>query len=407
LLFERSGHFRIGLLPQRDADFPEEIVLGQGDNKYIVSAVHDNWYEDVFPENLSDLLSVGIAWEGCYESEVLGYWSLSGRDIYVLAKGSDLNGSVQTTRLKIGRNHVVLCRNLLFPEVEPILHRTGCENFTTMTDPYGALAGWTVIRDVVPTNVLRIDNGPEILSILQPEPELEIEFQGGIYLQQSTWLRGFPPYIRVSGTIGPEIEVFIDGNKAIVGADSSFWSQEYDTVGEHRVSIPAGNISRTYRIYESNESWAPWDAHSLSHIHICGPLLLSWDTEDTPRIVVVPSCNSLILGAKPGDIAWCSLIPGSKQVSCVTFHPVWALPRDVFRCEKKTTNILLLDARSLTQVQRYQFTGKDAGRILAWSAAILNASRKGLSVESSDEHAVVLWREYRKYARSLWKRLKR
>lgn len=407
LLFDRSGHFRVGLLPQREADLPEEIVLGQGENRFMVTSVHDSWYEDVFPENLDELLGVGIAWEGCAESEVLGYWKLSGRDLYVLATHSNLHGPAQVTRLNIGREHVILCRNSLLPEVEPILQKAGCTGFTKLDDSYGAPAGWTVIRGVVPTNVVRVENGPEILSILQPEPELEINLQGGIYLRQSTWLSGFPPRICVSGDMGTEIEVFIDGGKAVAGDDGSFRNQGYNTAGEHRVSIPLANMSRTYRISENDEGWTPWDAYSLAHIHLCGPLLLALDTSDTPRAVVVPSCNSVILGAKPGDIAWCPHIRGPKLVGCVTFHPVWALPRDAFGCDKRTTRILLLDARRLAQAHHHQFTGKEAARVLAWSAAILNASRKGLSLDSSDAHAAVLWREYKAHARSLWKTLKR
>ncbi len=406
LLFERSGHFTVGLLPQRETDLPEEIVLGAGENKLTVTAIHDAWYEDVYPENLAELLSVGIAWEGYSESEALGYWRLSGRDLYVLAKG-DLNGYVQTTRLKIGRSHVVLCRNSLLPEIESILHQAGCKDFTKLSESYGAPAEWTVIRGVVPTNIVRLENGPEILSILQPEPELEIDLRGGIYLQQSTWLSGFPPNICVSGDMGTEIEVFIDGNKAAAGDDGSFRNQGYETAGEHKVSIPLANMSRTYRISENDEGWTPWDAYSLGRIQLCGPILLSSDTSDTPRAVVVPSCTSVILGAKPGDIACCPHIRGPKQVGCVTFHPVWALPRDAFACDKSTTRIRLLNARCLTPNQRRQFAGKEATRVLAWSTAILNTSRKGLSVDSSDPNAVVLWREYRAHARSLWKMLKR
>ncbi len=407
LLFERSGHIRVGLLPQREADLPEDIVLGQAENRYTVTAVHDAWYEDVFPENLAELLGVGIAWEGCAESEVIGYWRLSGRDLYVLATHNDLHGFAQTTRLKIGREHVILCKNSLLLEVEPILQQAGCAGFIKLDDSYGALNEWTVIRGVVPTNIVRVENGPEILSILQPEPELEIDLLGGIYLHQSTWLSGFPPRICVFGDMGTETEVFIDGGKAVAGDNGSFRNQNYDTVGEHRVSIPLANMSRTYRISENDEGWTPWDAYSMAHTHLCGPLLLALDTSDTPRVVVVPSCNSVILGPQPGDIAWCPQILGPKQVGWVSFHPVWALPRDAFGCDKRTTRILLLDARRLAQAQHHQFTGKDAARVLAWSTAILDASREGLSLDSSDVHAAVLWREYNAHARSLWKALTR
>ena len=407
LLFERSGYFRVSLLPQREADLPEEIVLGQGENGFPVTAVHDAWYEDVFPGNLAELLEIGVTWEGREESELLGYWALSGRALYVLAIHSDLRGPAQVTRLKIGRKHVVLCRDSLLPEVEPILEQAGCAGFTKLDDSYGAPVGWTVIRDVVPTNVVRVDNGHEILSILQPAPDLEIDLQGGIYLHQATWLSGFPPNISVLGDMGVEIEVFIDGNKAVKESDGSYRNQGYDTIGEHRVSIPLANISKTYRISESDEEWAPWNAYNLKNVYLCGPLLVVPETMETPHAVVVPSCNSVIIGPEPGEIVIGPHICGSKQVGCVTFHPVWALPRDAFGCDKRTTRILLLNARRIVSSKRHHFSKEEDARVLAWSAAILNASRKGLCVDSKDPHTAVLWGEYKAHARSLWRMLRR
>lgn len=417
LLFQRSGHFRLGLLPQRRAELPEEIALGPEGNRHTVAAVHDGWYEDIYPEELSALLVDGISWEGRSESEVLGYWTLSGRDLYVLTTHNDLNGFAQATRLKIGREHIVLCRNSLLALVEPILHQVGCAGFIKLDESHGAPSGWTVIRGapserkvirgIVPTNVVSVESGPEILSILQSEPDLEIDLQGGIYLQQATWLHGFPPRICVSGDLRPEVEVFIDGNMAVAGDDGSFTNQGYDAVGEHAVSIPVANTSKTYRMTEGEVGWTLWDAHSLAGVQLCGPLLMASDTSAMPRAVVVPSSNSVILGAKPGDIAYCPRIRGPRQVGCVTFHAVWAIPFDAFGCDRKTTIIRLLSARRLVQTQRHQFRGKKAARVMAWSAAILNASRKGLLVDTSDPHGPVLWKEYKSHARSLWKMLKR
>ena len=405
LLFQRSEQFNLGLLPQRGNDLPEEISLGSEGNRHAVTAVHDGWYGDVCPEDLSTLLVDGISWEGRAESEVLGHWTLSGRDLYVLAAHGDLRGFVQTTRLKIGRKHVILCRNPLLAEVEPVLYQAGCANITILNESSGAPTGWTVIRDVLPTKVARIDTGEAILSILRPEPELEIEFQGGIHLQQRTWLRGFPPCICVCGDLRPEVEVFIDGNRAIAD-NGSFMNQGYDAVGEHVVSIPIAKKSRTYRITEGEQSWTSWGAYGLERVQLCGPLLEASDGLAVPRPVVVPSSNSVILGAKPGEIAYCPRIRGPKQVGCVTFDAVWAIPVDAFGCDK-TTTICLLNARQVFQTERRQFTGKEAERVMEWSTAILNAARKGLLVEESDPYAPVLWREYKSRARTLWKTLKK
>jgi translation initiation factor IF-1 len=36
----------------------------------------------------------------------------------------------------------------------------------------------------------------------------------------------------------------------------------------------------------------------------------------------------------------------------------------------------------------------------------MNASRKGLRIEPEDEDIVSLWKEYKSYARTLWKKMK-
>jgi hypothetical protein len=416
LLFQRNGHFSLGLLPQRGADSPEEIELGTEGNRRTIAAIHDAWYEDIYPEEISAVLVDGISWEGRIESEFLGYWTLSGRDLYVLAP-RELRGFTQTARLKIGREHIVLCRNSILVFVEPILNRIGCAGFVKIDESHGAPSGWTVIRGmsserrfiqgIVPTNVVSVETGPEILSILQPEPDLEINLDGGIYLQQATWLNGFPPNIYVSGDMNPEVEVFIDGERAILGDDNSFKIQGYDTVGEHVISIPIANTSKTYRIKEGKERWTPWDAHGLSRVNLCGPLVLAAEGSARPRSILVPSSNSVILGAMPGDIAYCPRIRGPRLVGCVTFDAVWALPYDAFGCCRETTRILLLSARRLARTKHRHFTVKKNSSVISWCSAILNASRKGLLVDASNSHAPILWKEYKTHARGLWKKLKK
>lgn len=407
LLFQRSGHFSLGLLPQRDAGLPEEIVIGAEGNHQAVAAVHDDWYEDIYPEDLASILASGIVWEGRTESEVLGYWKLSGRDLYVLATHDDLRGFAQTTRLKIGRVHIILCRNTILAQVMPVLQQAGCTGFEVLEEGLGAPLGWTVIRDVAPKQIVHIDGGPEILTILQPEIAIEIELTGGIYLQQGTWLCGFPPQICVSCDMQPGVEVYIDGKAAMALDDGSFAIQGYDTVGNHIVSIPVANTSKTYRIAKGVQDWVPWDAHSLSRASLCGPLLRAAGTSVTPRAVLVPSSNTVILGPAAGDIVYCPLLPGPKQVACVSFDAVWAIPYDAFGCCKATTTIRLLSARRLVQTQHRHFAGKEAFRVLAWCTAILNASRKGLNVDATDPRGPVLWGEYKAHARALWKKLKK
>ena len=49
---------------------------------------------------------------------------------------------------------------------------------------------------------------------------------------------------------------------------------------------------------------------------------------------------------------------------------------------------------------------REAPRLLAWSGAILDASRKRLAVHPDDGALRKLWAEYRRTAHALWKRLK-
>ena len=108
-----------------------------------------------------------------------------------------------------------------------------------------------------------------------------------------------PAQVCVLGDMGTEIEVFIDGNKAVAGDDGSFRYEGYDNVGEHIVSIPLAGMSRTYRIYENDEEWNPWDAYSLGRFQLCGPLVRPRMPKSTPRVVAVPPCNSVISARNP------------------------------------------------------------------------------------------------------------
>jgi hypothetical protein len=406
LQFVRSGYCKIGLLPERTPEMPEEIVLASRDNDFNVAAIQDEWYEAVFPENLGEILENGVKWKGIADSGLVGYWQLSGRDLYVLS-GKALSAFVQTTRLKIGRKHVLLCRDGLQPKVEEILRETGCRDLKRVPESSGTPRGWVAIRDVVPTAVVKIEAVPDIFSILQPEPELEIDLEGGVYLKQSTWLGGFPPRICVSGALNSEVEVFVDGERARSRGDDSFETPAHDAIGEHIISVPVGNLSKTYRICEISEDWEPWNAHNFGRVQLCGPLLLASNAGQSTCAIVVPSRNPVLLGSHPGEIAWCPRISGPKRVGFAAFDSVWALPDNPFGADKLCTRVLMLKPLPLVPEPRYQqFAGKKAVRVSAWCAAILNASRKGLCIEPEGEDAASLWKEYKRHARALRKKMK-
>lgn len=407
LVFHRRGQLSFGLLPQRQSHFPEQIAVVAGGGTRIVSAISDGWYEDIYLDDLSAILADGVIWEGLAGTDPLGHWGLSGRDLFVLVSNNELRGFVQSTNLEIGKNHVVICRDSFLDKVELILKRAGCVDTTVLNQSNGVPRGWTVIRDVLPTRVVAGETDLRILSILQPKPELEIEFRDGIQLERGTWLQGFPPDIHIDGDNGPDIEVFVDGCKAHAGENGSVVYEGYDSVGSHIVSIPNASKSSRYVIKQGQEHWCRWDAHDLSQFKLCGPLVFSTHREAVPKAIVVPASNNVILGSKPGQISYCARIPGPKLVGCVTYDPVWAVPFNPYQCDRNSTTVRLLNNRPIETIPHGQIPGSAIKQSVRWATTILDATRKGLRVDECDPDASRLWVEYRTYARSLWKAFKK
>lgn len=74
---------------------------------------------------------------------------------------------------------------------------------------------------------------------------MQINLRGGIRLQHSQWLFGFPPAIRLTGAAADApLAVAIDGHAAVRGTDDNFTAPGWDRPGEHLVACEA--LTRSY-----------------------------------------------------------------------------------------------------------------------------------------------------------------
>ena len=248
--------------------------------------------------------------------------------------------------------------------------------------------------------------GPDgdILSILRPQPDIEIDIRGGVWLEGSTWLAGYPPEIRVFGELPSGTEVQIDNQVAARVADGTFTLPGCDQPGTHQIWCAGKNA--TYSIVESPEDWQPWDSHVSRLGTICGAL--ARPKVDIKRsLITVPTSNRLLVGALPREIFLCRSRPGSTWTGFIPFDVVWALPPDPLHCNKASVRVLLVKVVppgtfSIAAAR----TSAEARAMLSWSSAIRNCRRKGLRVEPEGGESKKLWDDYQRQAKAVWKLLK-
>jgi len=423
VLFGKGGVCRVSLLPRRVEGMPPNLHLTGPGGPLEISEMQDGWYEEVVPLNLGDLLSQGIAWESAADDGRRYSWALGGREIYVLSAQPQLSGFLNTQRLTLNEKHVVLCLATKKNEVLAAIAETGSP-VPTVLDSGGVPEHWVVLRDVVPRLSVKNSLNGDITDCLRPLPDAELSLQGGIRLAGNRWLAGFPPQIRVRGDHASVTSLFIDGHEAIVDATGAFITNGWNAIGEHSVAAAVG--TRTYIIEGQQESWQPWAAHAWSlgeetaaeefqHPSICGALVQApRSTTSRGRAFVVPASNVILVGAVPGEIEICRSRRDVLNTHCVgfpNFEPVWALPADALRCDKRMTHVIHLNLGADTVKQqpisptrhrpgnnRYDHARR------AWSAAILAASHKGLAVNPHEQPVITLWRLYREHARAIARR---
>ena len=416
LIFERGGYCSVSLLPQRSRGLPEQLVVSDQGGDVELVALEDQWYQDVVPANLGDLLRNGIVWK---DSDTGREWLLRGREVFVLAHGSSHRGFVSCPKLSLGRSHLVLCTATILGPVEDALRAAGCDHWSQLGEDDGAPSGWRVLREVVPQKAVPLSPNDDILNILRPLPEIEIALEGGIRIAYNTWLLGYPPAILLYGDRERNEKVLIDGQEASASENDGYTASGWDIEGHHQVFV--SNINRRYSLVRSQENWSYWPANSFAldssqgdecRFEFCGPLVRPVAIDGRPyqrRVVSVPATNPVLLGAGSGEIFFARSRPDVRAAQCLglpPFDPVWALPPEPLRCDKRTNRILLVGDPSAGDINASRELAGSDRDIKGWSSLILDANRKGLSLEPSSPATDHLWLQYKRVARRIWRRLR-
>jgi hypothetical protein len=416
VVFQRGGYSIVSLLPHRLPGLPDELVVSSEAGNVDLLALQDERYQDVVPYNLAELLRTGIMWK---HSDTGQEWLLSGREVFVLAHGTTHRGFVSCPRLALGREHVVLCTATQLGLVEDALKAAGCAGWTQLGEHDGAPAGWRVLRNVIPWKSVPPSSDSDILNILRPLPEVEIALEGGIRLAYNIWLLGYPPVIRIYGDPEHIEVVLIDGHKAAGSEQDGYTAPGWDVEGDHQVWC--GSTSRSYSLVRSEPSSTYWPAYSFTlrstrgedhKFEFCGPLvrpIAAIGRSDQRQVVQVPPSNPILLGARPGEVYFARLRSDLRGAQCLAmppFDPVWALPPQPLRCDKRANRILLVGEPSAGISNASRETVCDRRSLEMWCRLILDAGRKGLALEPASLSTRDLWRRHKRLARSLWRNLR-
>ena len=414
ILFQRGGYCAVSLLASRPPGLPEQVTVSSGASEIELLELQEDWYEAEVAGGLADLLRNGFRW---MDRETGQEWVLSRREVFVLAPGTEHRGFVSCPRLVVGREHLVLCTAAQLAAAEGELREAGCSEWTQLDEDDGVPAGWKVLRSVRPQCPVPLGNDSHILNVLRPLPDIEITLEGGIRLAHNQWLLGYPPGIRIYGDPAHIGEVLIDGEEAARSEQGDYRIPGWDTEGPHR--IWCGNTSKSYSLTRGKSSWERWPAYSFSlpgtkrkgeKLALCGPVVWSSTVESHPdqrRAIQVPPNNSVLLGARPGEVYFAYRRPDVRGAPCLgspPFNPVWALAAQPLQGDKRRDRILLVgEPLAAHNDAGGQQRARNGGDVERWYQMILNAGRKGLAIEPESLETDQLWRSYKQLARRLWK----
>lgn len=399
---QRGGMVSVSLLPRRREGMPANIdVTGAGASALSLSALRDEWYQDVSLADLGAVLRTGAEWYADNGDARLR-WSLAGRDLYVLGTSDEWSGYLSTSWLALGDEHAVLCVKEVVGQVEDLLRQCCDAVPARLTEDDGVPEGWVVLRPVTPARPLPLGSAPDIFDALRPPPDIEIALRGGIRLHHAHWLAGHPPAIRLYGDAARAGNFLIDGAAATLQPDGSYTTPGWDSVGDH--VIACGGQTKTYCIADPPDGWDAWTAYAFPSVAtgICGALACSLHHERRVPFRVPPS-NPILLGRRPGEIYRCTVrtdvgLPFYQAFP--PFTPMWAVPANPMHADKSTARILVLPAGSGEDASQ---GGRSVGDVRQWCSVILDCSRKGLALEPGGEEATSAWRECREIARNLWR----
>lgn len=400
ITFDRYGFCAVHLLPVHTPEL-NETALARYTDGLLELVAQEDWYQDLAFEKIASYLRDGIELSAVLGDRQRVRWTLKGRDVYVLASHQDASGFVSTSRLVLGRPHLVLCLETQVGEVQQLLHEAGCGTYTRADQSSGVPEGWILFSGVTPTQAVTLGEGADLYYPLKPAPDLEIELEGGIRIRNSAWLVGYPPRIKLFGQISDSASILIDGVEAQRSPDGTLLADGYDLPGQHNLICEGLSHSRSYSIEDAPASWEMWPAYHFRGASICGPLVQPCADLCSKNMVCVPTSNPLLIGAEPGQIFRCTVRSVGVWKGLIPFDAVWALPAHPLICKKATARII-----QLTDLPpRYSATPGRAE--LNWCSAVLDAARKGLQIDSNFPDPASAWAAYRKAARRIRKRSRR
>ena len=417
LRFDSGGFCSVSLIARRSTGLPEDLTAAARAGEINLRAMQDEWYQDVVPDDLSDVLLDGTVWTQ-EEADRQCTWSLSGRAIYVLADRHDISGYVSQPSLDLGRDHLVLCSASLRGRVEQAILESGSQPATVLDESFGAPPGWVVFQGVVPKVPVDPAGEADIFNALRPRPRIEISLERGIRLGHANWLDGYPPSIRVYGDPEHFADVHIDGAPAVCDYDGAYRASGWDSLGSHNVWC--SGTSKSYTIVPFEPSWELWEAYAFPidpgetrRLAVCGPIVRAAATKPKPggegASICVPETNPVLLGPEPGQIAIAVRVSSLRGAPCIAspcFRPVWALPRDPLHCDKKITRVLFVAGTDTAEVPgqpgaaQVSDTGAD---VSSWCHLILDANRKGMMTDPDTKSVRALWLLHKRLARRIWK----
>ncbi len=402
-----GGTYTLTFLPRRRVGMPPELEVVHSNQRIQLSALHEDWYQDVLLPETGRHLRDGLAWytEG---SNSNFRWSLPGREIFTLGTRNDLSGFISVPCLILGAQHIVICGEEVLQQVLNILHEC-CEHIPqTFGESDGLPAGWVGIGPLVPTVPLPLSEAGEILDILRPDPTVAIELKGGVRIQHNQFLVNYPPQVHVYGSIPEFVRVLIDGQLA-EKSDNGFTNTGWDTLGEHVVSC--GAVSRSYTVVEPDDGWDSWPAYSF-HLttqqgsevsaSICGTHVTGAPIGQP--ILLVPISTPVLLGSQPGEIYVAPIRRDLRTAVCPAFPPftpIWAVPQNPLRADKATARVVLLQPQAQTLQPSHIECVQPSRAVLQWCMTILDCCRKGLNIDPAEDNARILWKSYKDLARRL------
>ena len=370
----------MSVLMSRIEGMPEVLDVRAGGESYPLEAISDNQFAPIQPSS-HDLISAGFVAET--DGEPVRRWIRTARDIHAFSPRPGVSGFASVPRVLIGQENVVLCKAPLALTVQQCASAAGSDPLIEVEGP-GIPEGWRCFRSYWPRHPADFGAVDDIFLALNPLPDASIQLSGGIESARGIWALGAPPIIRVLGAVPLPGELSIDGKAAAQSSDQEWTAPGWDSLGSHTIHF--AGLSRTYEIAKIEEDWPSWTTAGDTAFSACGARVSAATGRQALAITGGPYW---LLGAAAGDLALASRSSRAVSMAAPAFPPVWALPP--IGPGRQSPAIALTHRAA----PRPPSASRSRDEIVRWCQLI----RRAGSPNGSSE--VELWREYRKFARSL------